>query len=71
MSTGTKPGFTLPECSEQNLKPRQKLKGETGNLLTTTSVAFAGEEKAIDVDSFDYRGRSLMNAKAAVVPRMR
>jgi hypothetical protein len=36
-------------------------------LLATASLAFAGEEKAVDVGSFDYRGKSFVNAKAVVV----
>jgi hypothetical protein len=36
-------------------------------LLATTSLAFAGGDKAVDVGSFDYRGRSFVNAKAIVI----
>jgi len=36
-------------------------------LSATTSLAFGGGEKAVDVGSFDYRGRSFVNAKAVVV----
>jgi hypothetical protein len=36
-------------------------------LLVTTSLAFAGGDKAVDVGSFDYRGRSFVNAKAIVI----
>jgi hypothetical protein len=36
-------------------------------LLVTASLTLAGEQKAVDVGSFDYRGRSFVNAKAIVV----
>jgi hypothetical protein len=36
-------------------------------LLAITSLAFAAGDKAVDVGSFDYRGKSFVNAKAVVV----
>jgi hypothetical protein len=37
------------------------------SFVVTVSLALAGQEKAVDVGSFDYRGRSFVNAKAVVV----
>jgi hypothetical protein len=37
------------------------------SLLGTVSPALGGQEEPVDVGSFDYRGRSFVNAKAVVV----
>jgi hypothetical protein len=39
----------------------------TDNLVGYGVPRLWGEEKAVDVGSFDYRGRSFVNAKAVVV----